>query len=334
MIKHYYKKIISLIFTILVIWIVIWLYQADFGHGKTIDYGVSFSQKYATEMNLNWQEVYLAILDELKVKKIRLAAHWDLIELQKDYYDFSDLDWQISQAQSHGAQVILAIGHRVPRWPECHWPDWSFTLTKEKRQEQVKKLLTKIVNRYKDNQIIAAWQVENEPYLKVFGECPKPDKAFYKKELELVRLLDDRPIVITESGELSTWLRAAKLADYVGASVYRITWNKHFGYFYYPLPPAYYYLKAQIVKAITSVKDIMVSEMQMEPWLGMPVLLTPLNEQYHSMDLPRFRKNLHYIQRAGLSPVYFWGAEWWYWLKEQGDSSIWESAKTIWRQTR
>ena len=38
--------------------------------------------------------------------------------------------------------------------------------------------ITETINRYKDNQAIKAWQVENEPFLKGFGECPKLDKEF------------------------------------------------------------------------------------------------------------------------------------------------------------
>jgi len=62
----------------------------------------------------------------------------------------------------------------------------------------------------------------------------------------------------------------------------------------------------------------------------MPVLNTPIKEQYRSMDLEQFRKNFFYAKRIGLSPIYFWGVEWWYWLKEQGDQSIWQAAKDIW----
>ncbi|MBT4121797.1 hypothetical protein HOE31_02495, partial [bacterium] len=152
------------------------------------------------------------------------------------------------------------------------------------------------------------------------------DNDFFKKEVLLVKMLDSRPIVITESGELSTWLGGSRLGDYVGTSIYRVTWNKHFGYFYYPLPPAFYYLKAELVKFVTGVNNIFISEMQMEPWLGMPVLLTSLDTQYKSMDIDRFKENLEYANRTGLSPIHLWGVEWWYWLREQGDSSIWDEA--------
>ncbi|HBR13470.1 MAG: hypothetical protein UV78_C0049G0011 [Parcubacteria group bacterium GW2011_GWA2_43_17] len=328
MVKKFFS-LTKIILGLALLVLLVWLYRADFGQGRQIDLGITFSQKYAEELNLDWREVYLAILDELKVKKIRLVAYWDLLEEEPGKYNFSDLDWAINQAVLNQAEVILAIGQRVPRWPECHWPDWSFTLSQSERERFIKGMITAIVNRYKETAAITAWQVENEPFLKIFGQCPKPDLDFYRSELELVRALDSRPVIVTESGELSTWLRAAYLADEVGVSVYRITWNKALGYFYYPLPPAYYYLKAWLVRHLSPVENVFVSEMQMEPWLPMIVLNTPLGDQYHSMDLAKFRKNFLYANRTGLSPIYFWGAEWWYWLKEQGDDSIWRAAVQI-----
>jgi len=116
----------------------------------------------------------------------------------------------------------------------------------------------------------------------------------------------------------------------VGSSLYRITWSRWFGYFYYPLPPAYYYLKSRLVKLLTPVKDLFISEMQMEPWVSRQILLTPIEEQSKSMNQEIFKKNLDYAKRTGLSPVYFWGAEWWYWLKVHGQPEIWQLAVKIW----
>jgi len=329
--RRHYKKIMEIAISGILLAIVIWLYLGDFSKGKTIEYGASFSQKYAAELNLDWPEAYLALLDDLQVKKLRLMAYWDLLEPEMGNYNFADLDWQINEAKSRSAEIILAIGHRLPRWPECHWPNWTYTLNQSQREEQILQLIRTVIERYQNDSSITAWQVENEPFLRIFGECPAPNNNFYKQEIKLIKLLDARPVVVTESGELSTWLRAANLADYVGTSVYRITWNKHFGYLYYPLPPAYYYLKARLVKWLTPVKDIFISEMQMEPWLGLPVVWTSLEDQARSMDLERFIKNFNYVKRSGLSPIYFWGAEWWYWLKEQGDRGIWEAAKEIFK---
>ena len=327
--KKRIKLIIEVLIAVIFIIAIIWLYRADFSKDKKIEYGVSFSAKYAKELGLNPYLVLKATLDELGVKNFRLMAYWDEIEKIKGQYNFTNLDWQIKEIGKREGKVVLSVGHRLPRWPECHWPDWTYKLNQTERQKEVEKFIITTVNRYKEDPVITAWQVENEPFLKVFGECPKPDLDFYKQEIKLVKSLDSRPIIATESGELSTWLKASKIADLVGTSVYRITWNKLWGYFYYPLPPAYYYLKAQIIKFLTPVDDIFVSEMQMEPWLGMPVVKAPLDIQYKSMNAKQFQKNFEYIKKTGLSPIYMWGVEWWYWLKEQGDVSIWNLAKKI-----
>lgn len=329
MINHYFRKIFFLALIVFMAGGVIWLYQADFSQEAAVDFGATFSQKYAAELKLDWQKVLTALLDDLKIRQFRLVAYWDLIEKEKGSYDFSDLDWQIQEIQKRGGKIILAIGQRVPRWPECHWPAWSNQQLEAERQQSLKGLLKATVEHFKRHQSIIAWQVENEPFLKVFGQCPQTDKDFYQQEIDLVKSLDSRPIVVTESGELSSWLRGAALGDRVGTSVYRITWNQVLGYFSYPLPPAHYYLKSRLVGWLSGNKEIFVSEMQAEPWLGRPMTETSLEEQYRSMNLEKFRKNIEYAKRTGLSPIYLWGSEWWYWLQEQGDDSIWQAASEI-----
>lgn len=330
MFNRYLKQIIVCLITALVVGGLILLYRADFGKDQEINFGVTFSQKYASELNLDWRQVLLAILEDLKVKNFRLVAYWDILEPEEGKYEFIDLDWQINEVAKRGGKIILALGHRVPRWPECHWPAWIYRVSNEERQARALQLIEAIITRYRDHEAIIAWQIDNEPFLKTFGECPVLAKKDYEQEILLARGLDSRPIVVTESGELSTWLNGGRLSDWLGSSVYRVTWNKYFGYFYYPLPPAHYYLKAKLIKWLTGVEQIFVSELQMEPWLGRPVILTSLSDQAKAMDLQRFKNNLVYARRIGLSPVYLWGAEWWYWLKQQGDSSIWDEAQKIW----
>ncbi|PIW91498.1 MAG: hypothetical protein COZ90_00545, partial [Candidatus Nealsonbacteria bacterium CG_4_8_14_3_um_filter_37_36] len=47
---------------------------------KEITWGVNFSQKHTENLGLNWRETYLALLDDLGVRNIKLITHWDLIE--------------------------------------------------------------------------------------------------------------------------------------------------------------------------------------------------------------------------------------------------------------
>ena len=89
-----------------------------------IRYGISFSKFHSDELKLDWKETYLAALDDLGVKKIRLSAHWPNTEPIDDKFNFSELDFQIAEAEKRGIEVIMAVGRRLPGWPECHVPDW------------------------------------------------------------------------------------------------------------------------------------------------------------------------------------------------------------------
>ena len=187
--------------------------------------------------------------------------------------------------------------------------------------------------RYKDNDTIAVWQVENEPLFK-FGLCPWYDKNFLKKEVELVKSLDStRQIIISDSGEQSMWFGAAKIGDIVGTTMYRKVWgliSDNFGFYIDSfLPPVHYWRKAQIIKKIFG-KDVVCTELQAEPWAHKLFYDVPLEEQEKTMNLEQFKKNIEYAQETGLQKFYLWGAEWWYWMKEtQNRPAIWNEAQKL-----
>lgn len=297
---------------------------------EKIIWGVNFSQKHTELLKLDWQKTYLATLDDLKVKNLKLLVSWDWIENQKDKPYFNDLDWQIKEAGKRQVKIILVIGMKTGRWPECHIPDWGKTLEKEELQESILSYLKGLVLRYKDSNAIWAWQVENEPFFS-FGICPKTDKDFLKKEIDLVKSLDSkkRSVIVSDSGESSTWLKAAKLADILGITMYRKTHNKFFGVVNYPFPPVFYWRKAQIIKWIFN-KEVFVGELQAEPWGRVLLYDSPLEEQRETMDLTQFKKNIEFAKKTGLKEFYLWGSEWWYWMKEEhNDSGIWDEARKL-----
>jgi len=295
-----------------------------------VEFGVTFSQKKAESLNLDWRETYLAILKDLKVKKIRLSAYWDEIERNLGEYNFESLDWQIERVEKEGGEIILAIGQKLPGWPECHLPKWVNGLSKEEREDSLIIFLRKVIERYKEKKVIKVWQVENEPFLTWFGICPPFDKDFFKREINLVRSLDNRPIIVSESGELSTWLPASRYADILGITMYRVVWNPYFKYFTYPYPAGLYFLKGEIVKFLSGVKKIICLELQAEPWSDKPLIEVPFSEQIRLMNIEKFKKIIEFAKRAGFPENYFWGVEWWYWLKEKGDDSIWQEVKKLW----
>ena len=311
---------------------------------EKITWGVNFSQKQAESLGLNWKENYLALLDDLNVKHIKLAAHWDLLEPEKDKFYFDDLDWQISEAEKREAKILLVIGMKTGRWPECHIPEWAKNLDKEEQQKAILKMLEQTVLNYRSSTSIEMWQVENEPFFP-FGECPWVDKNFLKKEIDLVKSLDDkkRPIVISDSGEGSLWIQAAQLGDIVGTTMYRKVWfsfywgkrilkivpGKFGFYISYPIPSVFYWRKAQYIQKIFD-KKVIVVEFQSEPWGPKLLYESPLEEQEKTMNLEQFRQNIEFAKKTGLDRFYLWGAEWLYWMKEkQQKPEIWNEAKKL-----
>ncbi|MBD3252022.1 hypothetical protein GF380_06285 [Candidatus Uhrbacteria bacterium] len=183
------------------------------------------------------------------------------------------------------------------------------------------------MNRYKDHPALEAWQVENE-ILFPFGICPKTKRSFFKQEVELVRSLDpDHPIYTTDSGELSTWIVVGSLVDRLGISTYRvvttvggIVWR------YRAIPPFWYARRAILARPF--VGQVYVSEFQMEPWSDQSLADAPLEEQFRTFPIEQMKDNFHYAERMRFEEVYFWGVEWWYFMKtKKNDDRFWEMAK-------
>ena len=294
-------------------------------------WGVDFSVKQTDFLELDARETYMALLDELKARNIKIAVYWDLIEKEDGQYDFDELDWQMKEAEKRDAKVILAIGMKVPHWPECHLPQWARNKDKQGQQEAIIKMMKTVVSRYKDSPSLIAWQVENEPLFK-FGACPWYDEDFWREEIAFVKLNDpDHPIITTDSGELSLWMRSSLSgADVVGITTYRKVWQQQLRtYVSYFLPSVFYHRRAQLVEKIFG-KDVIGTELQAEPWCANSIMNSSLKEQERTMDLEQFKSNVEFAKRTGIDTFYFWGAEWWYYMKKvHDDPSIWNEAKKL-----
>lgn len=322
---------------------IIWLSLAQYAFNIPVDreraigWGLTFSQKASRGYDVNWQENYKAVLAELKPSVIRLGVYWDDAERKRGEYDFSETDWLMDESKHFNTKIVLSVGMKVPRWPECHIPEWTKGLTTTEREEALLTYMRAVIERYRSHPALSVWQIENEPYL-AFGECPARGESFLENEIALVKELDSgRQILTTDGGEFGRWYKAAAQGDIFGTTMYRRTYAKFIGPIVgpteYPLTPSFFRFKEKIVRWVNGEweKPFIVVELQAEPWTDKPIKeLTEADLQEHfSPDY--FRETLAYAMETGFSEYYLWGTEWWYWKKLQGDSRYWDIVKDVMR---
>ena len=152
----------------------------------------------------------------------------------------------------------------------------------------------------------------------------------YKRQVK--KLDPTRVVIITDSGEWGSWVDSLTLADTVGISVYRKSYNPSLNlYITYPFPAGMYILKSSLVKNLSGTKDkkIMVTELQAEPWTQQAITDTVLEEQAKLFSLQDFKNIIQYSQKTGFDEHYLWGVEWWYWMESQGYPQYLDFAKEL-----
>ncbi|MBI2055204.1 MAG: EamA family transporter [Candidatus Sungbacteria bacterium] len=303
---------------------------------RPIVWGVTFSQKFSEELGLDWRENFRAVFDELHPARLRLMAYWNEIEPEEGEFSFDDLDWQIEEARSRGTPVVLAIGMKLPRWPECHIPEWANALLPEEREIALRPYLAAVIEHYRDKKTIFMWQVENEPYLS-FGECVSRPDGSIPEEVKMVQGMDaSRRVMVTDSGEVGEWIRAARLGDVFGTSMYRKIYPRFggrlTGTIEYPISPEFFRVKERFVRWFINEpeKRFIVHELQAEPWEPESLGKVPLDEQMRVFSPEYFSDTIDFAKRTGFDEYYLWGAEWWYWMKtKQSVSDYWNIAKAL-----
>ncbi|MSR85348.1 hypothetical protein EXS71_02845 [Candidatus Uhrbacteria bacterium] len=290
-------------------------------------YGITWSKPYAESLGINSTEGLRAALDDLHIKNFRIPAYWSEIWIEERLH-WEDLDEQLDLIASRQGKVILSIGAKQPRWPEYWIPNWVTPLPKDERERGQLGYVKAVIKRYDHHPAVIAWQVENESQFP-FGTGDEQSPEFVQQEMQLVRSLSTHPIYTTDSGELSTWLDFRHDIDRLGISVYRVVKNRYIGiWHYWFLPPWFYTAKATLISPW--IKPVYVSEFQMEPWAETPLHITPLDQQFKTFNLAQMQSNFSYAQKMNMPSIYFWGAEWWYWMKiKMNHPEFWEQAKKV-----
>lgn len=304
-----------------------------FKHRNTpVQLGATFIPDYAEYFGLDAEDTMDAMINDLGVKRFRLVSYWENGEAQRGKYDFSFLDWQMEKAHAAGAKVSLAIGLRQPRWPECHLPKWAQEMPMSQWEPLLMDYIQATVERYRNHPALESYQLENEFFLKVFGECPDFTRERLVREYELVKSLDiNTPVVVSMSNNAIGMPLYEPTPDEWAISIYKRVWDKTITkrYFEYPIPAWYYGFRAGITEVIRG-RDVFAHELQAESWLpeGYDMRTAPIEEYYKSINPERLAHRFEYGVATGMKKIDLWGVEWWYYLKEKRNApELWNTAK-------
>ncbi len=306
--------------------------------GKPLQLGTSFIPDYASSLGLNPQQTMDALINQVGVKRFRLVSYWSDMEPTPGHYDFSQLDWEFAKADAAHATVTLSIGLRQPRWPECHSPSWVNTSQPESQwYPQLAQFIQTVINRYKDNPALVSYELENEYFLKGFGQCQNFDRSRLVNEYALVKKADpNHPVIVSRSNNGIGTPLGAPTPDEYGISIYKRVWDAGVTHRYieYPFPSWYYAFLAGVQK-ITTGKDMIIHEMQAEAWPpnGQGITETSLAEQNKSLDAHRLKDRFDFAKATGMKTIDMWGSEYWYYRKVVlHDDSLWQVAQQEYKQ--
>lgn len=313
--------------------------------------GFTFSRRQAEYLGMPWRETFDAAM-ELSPTLVRLGAYWDEIEREPGQYDFSTLDWQLDRLPSRDYRVVLTVGMKAPRWPEYFLPTWlerGVDLPKGARvsddprvREHALGFVARVVERYRDRQSIAYWQVENEPLDPSGPRRWRIGADFLAEEVDLVRSLDDRdrPVIVNMFLDTPPLLAALppwrhhneerahtilQVADILGLDLYPSRAFRVMGFDLYLNWSSWGWERPALELrqlARSAGKDTWVIEAQAEPWEPSLLVYTdPL--QSRSVRPSTAAMAFKRLQAAGFDTILLWGVEHWYMRLHRHEDATW-----------
>ncbi len=290
-------------------------------------HGTTFSHRQIQHLGLDVNEAFDFTLD-FNFDFIRLGAYWDEIEKKTGEYDFTILDELSEKLEMRRQKCILTVGVKAPRYPEFYWP--AFLKQKEinNKKKALLQFIKVVVNRYKDYPCISHWQVENEPLDDVEGQSISLE--LLNKEVELVRSLDNRPIIINLWGNALSHRgflpQVEPLADVIGVDLYykqfmtkKLTRSWYIG----PMDN-----DEKLTQMFTDCsKPIWITELQAEPWEDSDE--TYRSENTKSMSPEKLIKFYERAKKLPVEAILFWGVEYWYYRYVGGDLRYKEAVEEV-----
>lgn len=293
-------------------------------------YGISFSPNQARWLELDPLGSFETCLN-WPVSFIRLGAHWDQLETQPGKFEFSSLEPYLQAAEQSDKKIVLTVGVKAPRWPEFYWPKQVVPEpTNPITQQAILSMVADVVRYAADYTCISHWQVENEPLDPSGPQNQVIPLELLQQEINLVRQLDPRPIVLTAWGnDLTSRGHLPTLAvdgDVVGIDLYyRQHLARVLGKDIYRGPAD---SDQRLTEALSKLsKPVWITELQAEPWEhdGQQYLAADPS----SFNLERLQQNLTRAQQLKPEAIFFWGAEYWLWQAAHGNAAFVQFLNTL-----
>lgn len=286
--------------------------------------GITFSSPHLRSLGISPLLALEAAFD-CHFSHIRLGAYWSEIEKAKDIYDFTELNTILTKCEAAKQSVVMTVGVKAPRWPEYYFPSHITVKDPGHRETQnaILKFITSAVGEMRHYSCITHWQIENEPLDPSGPLNMMIPQRFLQKEIETVKSIDIRPIIVTVWGNdlkrRGLFPIAEELGDVIGIDLYYRQYSeKRFGRTTYRGPDCSDRYLSNLIN--DAKKPVWITELQAEPW-------EKDNETYLT-DFPKSMSPLileEHIKRAHTLPVkeiLLWGFEYWAYRAQKGDRSF------------
>jgi Beta-galactosidase len=313
--------------------------------------GSTFSPLQCYYLGLDYKAAFDAIC-RLGLDRIRLGAYWHEIEGQEHQYDFSTLDWLLERCHNHNIEVVLALGLKVPRYPEFHFPQWvrdrydtgAGTTPIDQRSPALAArsatFLSRVVEHVRSAPALKYWQVENEPFTQLEitgGRWLSP--AFVQTAVETVRgqARSDQKILLTGAIHLpdphphedgTAFQTSLNLADAVGFNVYTKVPAGTVGSYLEPAPGFWQQLGLWQQQLVAQGREAWIAEAQAEPWEAGHLVAVD-QPTYPSASPLQMQRLVGTLTDLGYETVLLWGCEYWFWHKTQGRQQWWWAAEQM-----
>ncbi|MFZ0216851.1 MAG: hypothetical protein WAM30_13040 [Candidatus Dormiibacterota bacterium] len=317
--------------------------------------GATFSARHARELGLEADRAFDEVL-ALGLNPLRLCLYWD-----EPDGGLEDLAWQLEAAERAGREVLLTVGMKAPRWPEFYLPG---RLGVDRPpgidigavpavHDAVLVQLGIAVERVRGCAAIRWWQVENEPLNRSGPHRWWIGPQVLQQEVDRVRELDPRPIVLTAFGHFDRGLDIAsghsslhnlaairgegsgverevvpllRTGDVLGIDLYRAIGGHLAGRsIVHHAKDTTGYAQRERERATALGLECWVTELQAEPWeadsstLWDPVSVGPAD------TMPALQATLG----VGIDVVLLWGVEYWLGQAARGDRTWLEAGRAL-----